>query len=75
MAKKMTDAEQRVHLEEKYRALDVNGDGSVTLDEFTKGTLGFAKDLRQEVWESFNSNQDNGLSLDEYLDSQGVKPN
>ncbi|MDD1000300.1 EF-hand domain-containing protein [Pseudomonas sp. TNT2022 ID642] len=75
MAKKMTDAEQRAHLEEKYRELDLDGDGSITLEEFSKNTQGFAKELRREVWESFNLNRDDGLDLDEYLASQVVKPN
>ncbi len=71
MTKKMTAEEQRKHLEAKYKELDVNGDGRITLDEFTKGTQGSAKELRKEVWDSFNTNGDEGLSLDEYLDSKG----
>jgi len=74
MTKKMSDAEQREHLEKKYRELDANNDGGVSLKEFIKDTQGFAKVIRQHVWEYFNANQDDGLSLDEYLDTQGAKP-
>jgi Ca2+-binding EF-hand superfamily protein len=71
MTMQKTADEQRRHLEAKYKELDVNGDGSITLDEFTKGTQGFAKELRKEVWDSFNTNGDEGLSLDEYLNNKG----
>ncbi|MFJ2482746.1 EF-hand domain-containing protein [Pseudomonas sp. NPDC087598] len=74
MAKKMTDAEQREHLIKTYRELDANQDGSITIEEFTKGTKGYGKTLRESVWAEFNRNHDDGLSLEEYLDSQNTKP-
>ncbi|MBK5525553.1 EF-hand domain-containing protein [Pseudomonas sp. TH08] len=74
MAKKMTDAEQREHLIKTYRELDANQDGSLTIEEFTKGTKGYGKILRESVWNEFNENKDDSLSLDEYLDSENTKP-
>ncbi|MBX9405027.1 hypothetical protein K5E40_04975 [Pseudomonas baetica] len=74
MTEKMTDAEQREHLIKTYRDLDANQDGSVSLEEFTKGTKGYSKLLRETVWDAFNRDQDDGLSLEEYLDSQNAKP-
>ncbi|MBC3210207.1 hypothetical protein HU755_25700 [Pseudomonas sp. SWRI111] len=75
MPEKMSDEQYLVYLKRKYEELDANGDGKVSLLEFTQNTQGCSKELREFVWDHFNSNRDQGLSFEEYLASQGNQRN
>lgn len=54
-------------LRERYSQTDTDGDGSLTLEEFTAGAPQGAPDNIEDIFSQLDTNGDGGLSEDEFL--------